>query len=101
VLVPDYISTRDQQVSFLYIRVGTVNGSTCLLLLLSGSAEDCDHPWILMANSHLSCRVHAMLCRGLEKLLLERHCRGTAWAWHGKCESHRAALCKSSGKDTI
>ena len=31
----------------------------------------------------------------------ERHGMGTAWAWHGKCESHTAALCKSSGKDTF
>ena len=70
-------------------------------LLLSGSAEDCDHPWILMANSHLSCRAHAVLCRGLEKSLSERHGRSTAWAWHGKCESHTAALCKSIRKGTI
>jgi len=26
---------------------------------------------------------------------------GTAWAWHGKCESDTAALCKSNGKDTF
>jgi len=24
-----------------------------------------------------------------------------AWAWHGKCESDTAALCKSNGKDTL
>jgi len=24
-----------------------------------------------------------------------------AWAWHGKCESDTAALCKSNGKDTF
>ena len=23
------------------------------------------------------------------------------WAWHGKCESDTAALCKSNGKDTL
>ena len=23
------------------------------------------------------------------------------WAWHGKCESDTAALCKSNGKDTF
>jgi len=26
---------------------------------------------------------------------------GSAWAWHGKCESDTAALCKSNGKDTF
>jgi hypothetical protein len=26
---------------------------------------------------------------------------GAAWAWHGKCESDTAALCKSNGKDTF
>jgi len=26
---------------------------------------------------------------------------GAAWAWHGKCESDSAALCKSNGKDTF
>jgi len=25
----------------------------------------------------------------------------TAWAWHGKCESDTAALCKSNGKETF
>ena len=24
-----------------------------------------------------------------------------AWAWHGKCESETAALCKLNGKDTL
>jgi len=24
-----------------------------------------------------------------------------AWAWHGKCESDTAALCKSNGKDIL
>ena len=27
------------------------------------------------------------------------HGTGAAWAWHGKCESDTAALCKSNGKD--
>jgi hypothetical protein len=27
--------------------------------------------------------------------------RRTAWAWHGKCESDTAALCKSNGKYTF
>ena len=26
---------------------------------------------------------------------------GAAWAWHGKCESDTAALCKSNEKDTF
>jgi hypothetical protein len=36
----------------------------------------------------------AVLCRGLEKNSMFR-------AWHGKCESDTAALCKSNGKDTF
>ena len=33
----------------------------------------------------------------------ERHDRSMAWAWawHGKCESDTAALCKSNGKDIL
>ena len=27
------------------------------------------------------------------------HGMGVAWAWHGKCESDTAVLCKSNGKD--
>ena len=26
---------------------------------------------------------------------------GAAWAWHGKCESDTATLCKSNGKDIL
>jgi hypothetical protein len=44
---------------------------------------------------------HAVLCRGLEKSLSERHGHGMAWGRHGMCESNTAALCKSNGKDTI
>jgi hypothetical protein len=29
------------------------------------------------------------------------HGMGAAWAWHAKCESDTAALCKSKGKDTL
>ena len=29
------------------------------------------------------------------------HGMGAASAWHGKCESDTAALCKSNGKDTF
>jgi len=29
------------------------------------------------------------------------HGMGMAWAWHGKCESDTAALCKSNGKDSF
>jgi hypothetical protein len=35
-----------------------------------------------------------VLCRDLEK-------NGMVGAWHGKCESDTAALCKSNGKDTF
>jgi hypothetical protein len=40
-------------------------------------------------------------CRGLDKSISERHCRGMARALHGMCESNTAALCKSNGKYTI
>ena len=36
----------------------------------------------------------AVLCCGLEK-------NGMVGAWHSKCESDTAALCKSNGKDTF
>jgi len=35
-----------------------------------------------------------VLCCGLEK-------NGMVGAWHGKCETDTAALCKSSVKDTF
>jgi len=82
-LVPDYVSTRDQQVNFLDVKFGTVRGSTCLLHLVSGSAEGCDHSWIVKASSHIARRDRAALCSGLEKSLSERHGRSTAWARHG------------------
>jgi len=31
----------------------------------------------------------------------ERHCQSMAWAWHGKCESDTAALCKSNGRHIL
>ena len=31
----------------------------------------------------------------------ERRGQSTVWAWHGKCESDTAVLCKSNGKDTL
>ena len=37
----------------------------------------------------------------LRRAAWSEHGRGTAWAWHGKCESDTAALCKSNGKDTF
>jgi hypothetical protein len=39
-------------------------------------------------------RETAVSCCGLEK-------NGMVGAWHGKCESDTAALCKSNGKDTF
>ena len=59
-----------------------------------------------VSDSHLPCRAHAILlkataqhgrretgvlCCGLVK-------NGMVGAWHGKCESDTAALCKSNGK---
>jgi hypothetical protein len=35
----------------------------------------------------------------LKRTAWSEHGVGAAWAWHGKCESDMAALCKSSGKD--
>jgi hypothetical protein len=37
----------------------------------------------------------------LRRTTWSEHGMGTAWAWHGKCESESAALCKSNGKDTF
>jgi len=37
----------------------------------------------------------------LRKTAWPEHGIGAAWAWHGKCESDMAALCKSNGKDTF
>ena len=37
----------------------------------------------LKSNSHVPCGAHAVLCRGLEKQLSERHGRSTAGARHG------------------
>jgi hypothetical protein len=48
-----------------------------------------------------TCHAHAVLCRGLEESLSERHGRGMEWVRHGMCESITAALCKSNGKVTI
>ena len=45
----------------------------------------------------------AVLCRGLEKNDMVRvwHGHGMGMAWHGKCESDTAALCKWNEKDTL
>ena len=37
----------------------------------------------------------------LRKTAWSEHGMGAAWAWHGKCELDRVALCKSNGKDTF
>ena len=37
----------------------------------------------------------------LRKTAWSEHGMGAAWAWHGKCGSDTAALCKSNGKDTF
>jgi hypothetical protein len=37
----------------------------------------------------------------LRKTPWSEHGMGAAWAWHGKCESDTAALCKLNGKDTF
>jgi len=37
----------------------------------------------------------------LRRTAWSEHGMGAAWAWHGKCESDTAALCKSKGKDTF
>jgi len=38
---------------------------------------------------------------GLRKTAWSEHGMGATWAWHDKCESDTAALCKSNGKDTF
>ena len=37
----------------------------------------------------------------LRRTAWSEHDMGATWAWHGKCESDMAALCKSNGKDTF
>jgi len=37
----------------------------------------------------------------LRKTAWSEHDMGAARAWHGKCETDTAALCKSNGKDTF
>jgi len=37
----------------------------------------------------------------LRKTAWSEHGMGAAWAWHCKCESDTAALCKSNWKDTF
>jgi len=56
---------------------------------------------LVKANSYISCRAPAVLCRDLEKSLSERHDQSTAGARHGMFESKTAALCKSNEKNTI
>ena len=44
-------------------------------------------------SRRLSCVV------ALRRTAWSEHGMGAAWAWHGKCESDAAALCKSNRKD--
>jgi len=37
----------------------------------------------------------------LRRTAWSEHDMDAAWAWHDKCESDTAALCKSNGKDTF
>jgi hypothetical protein len=37
----------------------------------------------------------------LRRTAWSEHGMSAAWAWHRKCESDTAALCKSNGKDTF
>ena len=48
----------------------------------AGRSPTC-RPWTADVNSHMPCRAHAVLCRGVEKSLSERHGRSTVWARHG------------------
>ena len=50
------------------------------------------HAVLLKVTAQHGCLETAALCRGLEK-------NGMVGAWHGKCETDTAALCKSDGKD--
>jgi len=51
---------------------------------------------IPQAVSRRPCRAVA-----LRRTAWSEHGMGVAWAWHGKCESDKAELCKSNGKDTF
>jgi hypothetical protein len=37
----------------------------------------------------------------LRRTAWSEHGMGAAWAWHDKCKSGTAALCKSNGKDIL
>jgi hypothetical protein len=72
-----------------------------LRVVAGRSRTRADRPHAVSGRPILIHTCHAALCRGLEKLLSERHGRGMALARHGMCESNTAALYKSNGKDTI
>ena len=63
---------------------------TCHVMLMPCS----DHAVLLRATVQHDRLSTAVLCCGLEK-------NGMVGAWHGKCDSDKAALCKSNGKDTF
>ena len=55
-----------------------------------------DHAVLLKATAQ-----HGRLSTAVLWPSEERHGRSMAWAWHGKCESDTAAMCKSNGKGTF
>ena len=61
----------------------------------------CGSVWFTLA---MPCSDHAVLLKATAEYghavpwpWEERHVQSVAWAWHGKCESDTAALCKSNG----
>jgi hypothetical protein len=78
----------DSSMSFVKVRVEARNIQTELRMVARRSQRQAGRPhavWMTNANSHMPCPscAHAMLCRGLEKSLSERHCHGMAWVWQG------------------
>jgi hypothetical protein len=55
----------------------------------------CSRVWLTL---DMPCPCHALT---MPRPWEERIGQSMAWARHGKCESHTAALCKSNGKDTF
>jgi hypothetical protein len=72
-----------------------------LRVIVRRSRMQAGHPNAISGRPMLIHTFHAVLCRVLEKSLLERHCRGIIRARQGMCESKKAALSKSSGEDVI
>jgi hypothetical protein len=79
---------------------GTPRGSR--KKLNAGRSPKC-RLWTADAISHIPCRSHAALCRGLERLHSERHSHGMAWERHGRgmaCVNQTRPHCVNQMRNT-